>query len=161
MPSLFKLFLDICLLRASPDQLPASKNLLLITLLSYAVVSLILARLELPLGSALLYAVLDTLVLAIITHTVLLLRRFPARLTQTLTALAGTGSLLGLIALPLAGFAGASPALLLLVLWNIVVTAHILRHALAVPLMMGLVASMAYLLMTFFVMSALFPPAAN
>ena len=68
-----------------------------------------------------------------------------ARLPQTLTALAGTGILFTVLALPAmvsldnlnsSGGDASVPALLLLVLifWNLAVIVHIMRQALVVPL---------------------------
>ncbi|MEO5574321.1 MAG: hypothetical protein ABIR48_07560 [Gammaproteobacteria bacterium] len=159
MPKLLRIIIDICILRAKPEDVPASTTLLGATLAVYASVSLALASVSLPLNKALLYALADTMVLAVLTHTLLLLRRFPARLPQTLTALAGTGALFGLIGLPFAQLTELEPLLFALLIWNVAVSAHILRHALSVSFIMGVVASLGYLLMAVAVTAALFPPA--
>ena len=72
-----------------------------------------------------------------------------ARINQTLAAMAGAGSLLGLVAFPLVlmqgpeNADGAVPVALSLVwvallVWNLVVSAHILRHALSARLPLAL-----------------------
>jgi len=152
-----KLFIDLCLLRAKPDAVPASRFLLGFALTAYTLMSLALASAHLPLSKALLYALADIMVLALVTHTLLLLRRFPARLVQTLTALAGTGALFELLALPLLRATELSPLLFGLMIWSIAVSAHILRHALSVPFALGMLASLGYVVVNLVVMSALFP----
>lgn len=155
-----KVFFDLCLLRATPQDLPASVVLLGATLATYTLVSLAFAVADLSLKHAIFYALADALLLAMLTHTALVLRRFRARLIQTLSALAGSGTLLGLSAWPLNSF--SEPPLLpllALLLWSVAVTAHILRHALAVPLAVGVAVSLSYLAIAFTVMSTLFPSA--
>jgi len=91
-----------------------------------------------------------------------------ARLTQTLTALAGTGTLLGLCALPViqllsSGQATGQPSLLasmlwlLLFGWNLVVVAHIMRHALSVNFPVATGIAMLYTLVAIQIINALFP----
>ncbi len=157
MLKLLKLFIDFCLLRAKPYDVPASRSLLALTLIVYAVMSVALASVQLSLGKALLYALADIMVLALVTHTLLLLRRLPARLMQTLTALAGTGALFELLALPLARATEPSPLLFGLMIWSIAVSAHILRYALSVSFARGMLASVGYVVVNLIVMSALFP----
>ncbi|MEO5703297.1 MAG: hypothetical protein ABIQ54_05380 [Gammaproteobacteria bacterium] len=158
MSNILRIFIAICMLRAKPDDVPSSATLLGTTLAAYLLVNLALASASLPLNKALLYALADTLVLCVLTHTLLLLRRLPARLTQTLTALAGTGALFGLVALPFAQLSELSPILFSLLIWSVAVTAHILRHALSVSFMMGVLASFGYLFVALMVTAALFPP---
>ncbi len=157
MLNLLKLFIDLCLLRAKPDAVPASTFFLGLALTGYALMSLALASAQLPPSKALLYALADLAVLALVTHTLLLLRRFSARLVQTLTALAGTGALFELLALPLSRTTQASLLLLGLMIWSIAVSAHILRHALSVSFTMGVLASLGYLVVSLVVINALFP----
>lgn len=154
---MLRIFVDLCLLRAAPQDLPAARTLLGVTLAAYALVSLMLAAAQLSLSRALLYALLDTLVLALLTHTLLILRRAPARLPQTLSALAGTGAILGVIAWPLTTLDEPSWLLFILLIWSLAVSANILRHALSVSLGVALLASLGYLLMGFAVTGALLP----
>ena len=146
MEALFKLlktFINLCLLRANPQDLPAAPVLTVGALLAYMLVSVGLSAPDLGLGRAASWAVLDTLVLAILTHSALLIRRFPERLYQTLTALMGSSALLGLAAWPLINSQNTVLQIVLL-LWNLAVVAHILRHALSVPLALGFIVSFGY-----------------
>ncbi|MEO6696545.1 MAG: hypothetical protein ABIN45_00890 [Gammaproteobacteria bacterium] len=142
-----KLFMDMCLLRAGPQDLPTSPPLLTVSLFAYIATSIALGVATQSFGSAVLYGLADTLTLAVLTYSLLMVRRLPQRLTQTLSALAGTGAVIGLFALPLVLVQNAAQVLLLLImLWSLTVTGHILRHALNVSLPMGILASMGYLL---------------
>ena len=103
---------------------------------------------------------LDTSLLILLTHSLLYIVHYSARVNKTLTALAGTNSILGILSIPLLFWLKqlnlqpgevALPELLLLglIVWNIVVYAHILRHALEVPFFVGVVLTVITNLLTF------------
>jgi hypothetical protein len=126
-----------------------------------------LSLFQLTIISAILAALLDTSLLMVITSSLLLIVRYPARINQTLTALAGTSSILGILSIPLLFWLKqlqlqpnevALPELLLigLIVWNIVVYAHILRHALEVPLVMGVGLTIITHLLTFAIFNFIF-----
>ena len=158
MLNIFKPYVDICLLRADPQDLPATQSVLTLSLLAYTATSIALTVTTQSFGSAVVYGLADTLTLAALTYTLLMVRRLPQRLTQTLSALAGTGVVIGLFALPLALIQNVPPLLLLLItVWSLTVIGHILRHALNVSLPMGILASMGYLLASLALASLLAP----
>lgn len=158
MLNIFKLYVDMCLLRAGPQDLPATQSVLTLSLLAYTATSIVLSVTTQSFGSAVLYGLADTLTLAVLTYTLLIVRRLPQRLTQTLSALAGTGVVIGLFALPLVLIQNVPPLLLLLItVWSLTVIGHVLRHALNVSLPMGILASMGYLLASLALASLLAP----
>ncbi len=149
----FRIFLDLCLLRANPQDLPASNRLLAaaltVHLLTNVVTGLDNARLE----NALLAGVMDTLLLVALTHAGLTLRGLGTRMRQTLTALAGCGALLAVLAWAVvtaaeAVTAHAQVAWLPFLFWLLAVYGHILRNALNVPLGVGLALSAGYALLS-------------
>jgi formate-dependent nitrite reductase membrane component NrfD len=145
-------WLDLCRLRAAPQQLPASTALLALALVNYCLVGIAVALPGSGWSMALLLTLLDLAVMAGLTTLVLWVTGKPARLNQTLSALAGTGALLGLLALPLVltapepvpAWAGLS--WLVLLFWSLAVRGHILRHALEITFGMGLLVSAGYAL---------------
>lgn len=174
MVALLNLFWDICLLRKRPQDVPASEDLLKLTLLTYAgsgLLAILLSLQQAGVGTALLLTLADVALLAALTYAVLYMLGYLARFTQTLTALAGVGTLLQLIATPLglwyqrslvADGAAAMPALLwlLLLIWSIAVTAHILRHAFSVSYGFGVLYALGYLMVSRAVVDWLLPAAA-
>ena len=86
-----KILIGICLLRASPQDLPASRAGMLGALVAYAAAGVLGVLDVLTFENAILAAAVDTLLLTAVTHLVLPWRRLENRLTQTLTALAGCG----------------------------------------------------------------------
>jgi hypothetical protein len=164
MIALFNLFLDICLLRKGPQDVPSSAALLQLSLSIYIIAGLVLLlALESQVGPALFLVLLDLGLLTGLTYGLLNMLGRGSRFGQTLTALAGTGALLQLIAWPLLGWLNQTdvqqgtatlPSLLYLALlgWNIVITGHILRHALSTTLAFGVLYAFGYL-MSFWVLS--------
>ena len=154
MRALFELFLDICLFRKGPQDLPAGMALLKLCLLGYGLSGLVVLLLSTPAPVAILQVLLDLVLLAGLLHLALLARRHPRRFEQTLSALTGTGTLMGLLALPVMLWIvrqGADgdiqlPSLLLLALmaWSIAIMTHILRLALDVPVWAGALGALGY-----------------
>lgn len=154
MHALFNLFLDICLFRKGPQDIPASSILMKLCLLAYGASGFLVLLLGAPAPVALLQILLDLVLLAGLLHLVLLLNRHPGRFEQTLTALTGAGTLMGLLALPLMqwiirqGTGGDTtlPSLLMLglMVWSVAIIAHILRHALDTSVWAGAMYALGY-----------------
>ena len=115
---------------------------------------------------------LDTLVMVLFAWTLLLLMKKSARLVQTLTALAGTGTVLGVVGLPLIlqaartqtedGPAGILVlAWLLMLVWSIAVQAHIFRHALSTGYGTGLLLAGLHTVLIVTLVETLFPRVAG
>ncbi len=164
---LIRAWFDICLLRRGPQDLPASGFLLGVSLCCYGLVSVLVSSQSYTFSMALLLTVVDLGLLVVFAWSLLYLQRKAERLNQTLSALAGTGSLMGLIALPLLLTIGPDatsepvPASLLslwllLLLWNLFIMAHIIRHALSSSFAIGFGISLLYALLNMQVIVTLF-----
>jgi hypothetical protein len=168
MSRLILIWLDICVLRAAPQDLPASRELLGLAMAGYLLVSFLLSLPAYPPVDAGQLALMDAVLLVLFAVTVLYIPGKIARLTQTLTALSGTGTLLGLFALPViqllspdheSGQLSLLAGMLWLALfgWNLIVVAHIMRHALSVNLPVAIGIAMLYTLVAMQIIDALFP----
>ena len=154
MSALFELFLDICLFRKGPQDVPASMALLKACLLAYGLSGLLVLMIGTSLPVALLQILLDLVLLGGLLYLALILRRHPKRFEQTLSALTGTGTLMGLLALPLMSWiahqgadgGGELPSALMLALmvWSIAIMAHILRHAFNTSIWAGALYALGY-----------------
>lgn len=169
MYPLIEAFLQICLLRRGPQDLPRSTLLLYLVLGLYALAGVMLALAYQPIPSAIALSLTDTALLSAMTGLLLYLYGRTARVVQTLSALAGTGFLLALAALvptwwwTTARASGADAslaplALLALVVWSIAVAGHILRHALSAPFPIGLIVAVVFYWLSASMQTALFPP---
>ncbi len=158
MYSLILPFVRLSFFAINPQDLPASRGLLVFTLVSYGLVSVLIATPLSDFGTGIVQSMIELLLLTGFTLAALRLRNHPDRSAQTLTALAGTGALLSVILLPFlylfapAGDAAVSQELLvinfLVIIWLIAVYGHIFRHALSVNLMLGIMTALAYLVIT-------------
>lgn len=153
--TLFNSFLEICFLQRGPQDLPASGSFLRTLLITLAVAGFFINRLFIPTHKALLAVGLNLAVLIIITQLLLRLHKKTARITQTLSAMAGTGLVLALIGLPVFSMLAlaeqqdqtasiGSILWLALFAWEVAVTAHILRHATEVTYGQGVLMALLY-----------------
>lgn len=167
MSGLFRAFVALCLLRIGPQELPASRFLLALTLAVYAATSFALASLLVPMDRAISLVMVDIALLGGLTALVLWIRNYMARFVQTLTALSGAGAVFGLVSFPPLLWqarldTGPSvptlPGLLLLAVsvWSIVVIGHVLRHALSTVLGAGVLLAGVYSYISWQVMRILF-----
>ena len=168
MGTLIQPFVQICLLRMTPQDLPSSGTLLALVLVAHTLVGVAVAAVNLRFGQALAAGVIDTALMCGLATGLLMLRTLRERTVQTLTALAGAGAVIGFLAYPVSLWLhGAheanepSPALGVLLLavlgWSLAVSAHILRHALSAPYYVGLLISVAFYWISVRILSNLFP----
>lgn len=155
-------------MQKGPQDLPTSRELLLLSLLAYLASSIAVGLLSLAPAAAVVSGLADTALMILLTMILLRLRGFANRVPQTLTAFAGTGTVLSLIAIPVliaahasrSGNTGAGlPGLLMLMIfvWNLMINAHILRHALSTRLVVGFALAVLYLLILISVLNLLAP----
>jgi hypothetical protein len=166
--ALLRPFWEICLLRRGPQDLPPSPFLVYLALAAHAVSVVAQSVAIHPFGTALLSGIIDTAVLAVLTYSLLFLGRMPERIPQTLSALAGTGAFIGVLALVPTGWwfftregggdpGGAWLLLLALVVWSLVVMGHVLRQALSTNLFVGLGLAAVFYWFAITVRETLFP----
>ena len=160
--ALLRLFLDICLLRKGPQDLPVSLFLFYLTLTFYVAIGFLLLMTAGWMTAA--TEILAEFVLTgAYTYGVLRFARKRIRFFQTFTALLGTDAFIGLCAIPLSGAlsvpGGPGPADVLmsgLMLWHLVVTGHIFRHALSKSLGYGLGVGLGLVFLTYLILNAVF-----
>jgi hypothetical protein len=164
MNSLILLILNIMRLRAAPQELPHSRFLMLAFIGTYLLMGVVISLLDQGIGLALLSAGVDTGLLIGLAYLALWVRGYQGRTMQTVTALVTTGTLFEIISLPLVAYLQQASAdnpsnlsilLLLLIIWNIAVIGHILRHAIDVVLWLGIGISLLYVYTSMRVMVAL------
>jgi cytochrome b len=165
-------WLQQCLLRRAPQDDPLSYSALQWSIVAYVLMDLWQARASSDWPATLGMTLLDTLVMVLFAWTLLLLMKKSARLVQTLTALAGTGTVLGVVGLPLIlqaartqtedGPAGMLVlAWLLMLVWSIAVQAHIFRHALSTGYGTGLLLAGLHTVLIVTLVETLFPRVAG
>lgn len=171
---LIAMLFDLCLLKRGPQDLPHRPSLtlaiLVVALAIEAYTASVLGSTALLPGSMLLSGVFALAA----TWGILRLRRVETRYWQTLLALAATGVMFSLLALPLMIALGPldpdnlpplTPVIgwgiVLLAFWRLVVSGHIWRHALDVPLPIGVLVALGTFMAELVLQRALFSAAAT
>ena len=163
-----KAFLDICLLRKGPQDLPKSTELLVLSLFMYTLIDVLLTVQSRPLVDALMVSFVDVGFLLLVTFLILKQHKHLERWYQTMTALFGTGVILGIFIFPLVfgGFQNQYEAwlqqiivllFLIMVIWNVAVLAHIVRHAISTSAGIGVTIAILYFGMSSLLVIMLFP----
>jgi hypothetical protein len=165
---LLNVFVDICLLRAGPQDLPASSFLVLVTaLLSLLTGTLVIVGTFGSLDTALAAQLLDILLLLGLLKLGLQLTDKSARYLQTAAALFGSGALINLVTMPLQLLESGDPRVstaselsglfyLVLIIWALVVVGHIVRHALGIRMAAGIMIALGYFLIVNYIVQSLF-----
>ncbi|MGB1800763.1 MAG: hypothetical protein ACPHLK_08050 [Gammaproteobacteria bacterium] len=166
---LFLAFFDICRLVKKPQDIPESKNFLTLCLLCYALLSILLAGLSQPVEGAIVAGLLDVVLIMLFTYALLQINGKLPRWPQTVTALAGTGIIMSIIALPVYLMIGIGDVdeltltseqtmglllLAILACWNIVIMSHILKHALETHFAIAFFLTLTYVWIAFSFTSA-------
>jgi len=166
--ALFQVFFNICLLRGKPQELPNSVELLGVCLLAAGIVNFLLALFSTTISNAIIASIVEILLIAFITLAILQLNSHRERWLKTMMALTGTGIILSLIALPLFYISLhlqelavvqllAMLAYLGLIVWNIMIMGHILRHALETGFGVGILFALTYIVITSISIALLLP----
>lgn len=162
---LIRLFLDIALFNKGPQDTPASQLLFTMTLVANLGVALALALLEPDWLQTLLQSTTGTALLIGFIWAALFLTHKPSRWLQATSAALGCDALISALAFPLILGSQITPeareilGLLLqfLMIWQIAVIGHILRHALAVHFLAGFGLAFGYTVLSISIIMALFP----
>ncbi len=163
-----KAFLDICLLKKGPQDLPKSTVLLVLCLFMYTLMDVLLTVQSRPFVDALMVSLVDAGFLLGVTSLILRQHQKLDRWHQTLTSLFGTGVILGIFIFPLV-FGGIQNQyeawlqqiivvlFLIMVVWNVAVLAHIVRHAISTSMGIGIMIAILYIWMSSLLITMLFP----
>ncbi len=151
-------FFELCYLKAAPQDAPASKLAMYVSVILYFFSGIGLTMLSRPFLQSVLIATVQTVLFLFLTNISLWIRRVPDRNTQAVTALMGSSVIIALVAAPLLAWltdpAVAAQAMvtalwLALVVWEIVVIGSILRHTMDIPLAAGIGVSLIFMYMAF------------
>jgi hypothetical protein len=159
---LIRTLLDMLRLRSGPQDLPAAAGLTLILALAYVLQGLAadhaLDGTDAAPRSLVAIAVQFGIVVAMMNW-----RRLSARIPQTISALAGTGFIFGLIAFALLSQVergqpqpGLATAYLGLFAWGLAVDAHIYRQALSTKMSFGFLVAVLIFGANFLILRAVF-----
>lgn len=166
MLALLRFFIQLARLRRGPQDLPASPALLvLLAVLSVLVGTVNGAELFGGARAALGANLLDLFLSMVMLFALLQFKGHVARWQQTASAFLGLGVLAGLImmlikapavVLGISGFAMLAD--LMIAIWLHIALGNVLRHALGIPLLAGVMIVLSYTVLAFSLIARIFPP---
>lgn len=168
MLAMFNTLVEICVLRSGPQDLPRSVSWTVLAAAAFILAFVVQSQIAGTPGPGFQQAVLDLTLTIAVTAGLLRWRGLGDRLPQTLLGFFGTGIILNLISAPLARWAldesAAEPVrgvaiagLVALLVWSLVIVAHIYRNALNVPFAVGLLIAVIYFFVWMQLNALLFP----
>lgn len=162
MNVMLNLFLRMWVLRANPQDLPASRALTYGLAVIYMLSSLFSVLAEASLARAFAASAVDLALLVAVVHTLLLMAKVPERGYQTFSAVFGTSIILVIVSTVFMYALGSTEIratmLLLLLAWYLLIVGHILRQAISVPVLLGALITLMYLMVSAGVTSFLLFP---
>ncbi|MDF1584090.1 MAG: hypothetical protein RQ733_00255 [Methyloprofundus sp.] len=159
------LIFNICLFKQGPQDIPYSQTILRLSVIGYAIISFMLIQMSVSELSALLQVAVELIIIFSFSSLALTLAKKRQRFLQTTCALLGTDALISLFAMPAIASLSINPnnglaflAMLALMIWHWVITAHIIRHALSQSFSFALGIAFLYIFSAYQIMGVLFPP---
>ena len=160
MMVLWRLFLDIVLFKKGPQDVPDSPVLFALVLLADVVISTVVGALEGDVSGALVQAFVASVLLLAFVALILLLTSHRERFQKTATAVLGCDALMTLAALPVSLLPDVLSGLGLLIMgilfWNLLVFAHILKHALGIGYALSVALALIFTLTSLDLMARIF-----
>ncbi len=179
--SLLTTLFELCRFRLAPQALPGSRGFTYLMVSAYFLVGLLVSSVDQGMRGALITTAVDTLLICLLAAVSLWVAQKPERIPQTLSALTGAGVLLGLIGWPImywlhtaaqaqtvaeqaatiaeqtqTGTVLPATLVMALIIWNIAIIGHILRHALEVTFGVAIGIALLYMYMSLRLMGVLF-----
>ena len=156
MTAILRHYVKLVLLRAAPQDMPASASLLKILVLLYLILAIVNTSSVNGISYSLIASVIDLAMLFIFTH--LILRNKKYRFNQTFSSFMGVGLVIGVVhALSLAMFSiDQDPQnmsefvrliFFVIFIWVVVVYSHIIRHAADTSMAVASCISLAYIVL--------------
>jgi len=163
MYELLKIFFDICLFKKGPEDIPVSMSLLYFLLPIYACTSFLILILNTDVTNAILQIGIEIVLILSFCRIILYLAKKTERYVQTACAIVATDSIISFFAIPVMGSllvegsALSFFSIVLLMLWQWNISGFIFAKALSQTFTFGLGVSFVYILVSYQLMTLLFP----
>lgn len=168
MSDLFRKYLQLTLLKVTPQELPGHSLALWISVAAAFLTSVAGLLFAYSFGDSVIRSALAIVVPGILIYAMLGVKNLQPRFRQAYSGLCGSAAIIYLIALPVlpvffsAAVDSASGKLvvvvvLLLDLWTVLITAHILKHTFDIGLASGVSLSVVIMLVTLLTIEAVAP----
>ncbi|MCK5356705.1 MAG: hypothetical protein KAJ63_16425 [Methyloprofundus sp.] len=164
MYTYLKLLFNICLFKKGPQDIPYSALLFRLSIIGFAIFNYLLMQLSVDGLQALLQLGVELVIVIGFSGLVLSMSHKLSRFLQTACALIGTDALLSFFAMPVLATISldnnnvlAFFVMLGLIVWNWLVTTHIIRHAINKSFSFAAGIVFLYIFSAYKIMAILFP----
>ncbi|HIF17712.1 MAG TPA: hypothetical protein EYG50_08425 [Cycloclasticus sp.] len=165
---LLRLFLDLCLIKKGPQDVPDNTMLMKIVFFTYFMSGTVLLSGNIPIIDAVIQALIDTVLIGLFMYVLVSFFSVPNRFNQSLIAIYGSGALITVFSTPFifwvqtlsnneqpTGAAGL--VVFLIVCWSFVVMANIIRETIRKNLSTCLLLTFCYLYLSYQLINMLYP----
>jgi len=163
MTTWLRFYFDLCLLKAAPQDAPSSKNAFYASIFLYIAIGTFITTFSHALLPAILVASLQAALFIFVTNLIMWIRKTPERFIQAITSLMGSGVFIAVLAIPIIMLGTSGPEgvemsapdaflwmlSVVLIVWETVIIAHILKHAMEIPRMAALGVALIYMYLSF------------
>jgi len=164
MYAYLQLLLNICLFKKGPEDIPYSLLLFRLSIIGFVIFNYLLINLSTDALQTILQLGVELIIVIGFTTLVLSFSHKLKRFLQTACALIGTDALLSFFAMPVLATLSLDSnnilaffAMLALILWNWLVTVHIIRHAINASFSFAAGIVFLYIFSAYQIMAILFP----
>ena len=165
MYAYLNLLFNISLFKKGPQDIPYSNLLFRLSIIGFALINYLLTQLSTNGFSAVLQVGVEIIIIISFAGLLLYISNKLKRFSQTLCALLGTDALFSMVAIPIISSliidnsnTLASLTMLALMVWNWLVTAHIIRNAIDKPFSFAAGIVILYIVSASYIMGTLFSP---
>lgn len=156
------------LLKSAPQDLPCSARLMVRVIFLYLISGIVIVGGAVEFSQVIGRMLLNVGIILSFSYVLLSALKLTARFIQTITALIGTGIVFNLLSWPVLNISGMEQAsglslqifslvVLMLISWEILVIAHIYRHALNTKMTQAVLLSMALFFVSLTLSQLVFP----
>lgn len=166
--TLLRIFVDLCLIRKGPQDLPDSNALLKVVFFIYFISGSLLLSSSMELAEAVVQSCIETLLLGLFMYLLVSFFAVKNRFNQSVTAIYGSGALITTFSAPFVflmgnmakndGSTGAVGLIVfLIVCWSFIVMANIIRETIQKSLGISLLLTFCYLYLSYQVIQTVYP----
>ncbi|AGS39034.1 hypothetical protein CYCME_0693 [Cycloclasticus zancles 78-ME] len=166
--TVLRLFVDLCLIKKGPQDVPDSTILLKAVFFIYFLSGSLLLSSSMAFGEAVVQSFIETILLGLFVYILLSFFALKNRFNQSVTAIYGSGALITVISAPfvflmggMTGNEGSTGVLglvvFLIVCWSFAVLANIIRQTIQKSLGVSLLLTFCYLYLSYHVIQLIYP----
>jgi hypothetical protein len=166
--TLLRIFVDLCLIKTGPKEVPDSEVLLKLVFLIYFLAGTLLLSSSMEFSEAVIQSFIETLLVGLFIYILAIFFAVKNRFNQSITAIYGSGALITIFSVPFVfmienltkqgGSTGVVGMIVfLIVCWSFIVMANIIREMIQKSFSISLLLTFCYLYLSYQVIQMVYP----